>query len=427
METTPQQVQRVYLQLTFLATFAASVIRGIDALFLLDAGLRTDQVFAVYAFLTAGTVLFEIPTGAVADVKGRRTSYLIGAVSLAASTLAYWFLWQSGAGFIWFALATFLFGIAFTFFSGATEAWLVDALAATGFDGEIESVFAKNQVVLGAAMLVGTLSGGLLAQLTNLGVPYLLRAGLLVATVVLAYRSMHDLGFTPHDGGSFVQSIRQTTRASIDLGLRVAPIRWMTIAGAFLFAVIGFVFYGMQPYLLELYGDESAFVVASIAATIVAGAQILGGISSGFVRRHFSTRTGLILAASVVGATGVIAIGFSRNFYVVIALLTFWSMAIAVIFPVRQAYLNAQIDSQNRATVLSVDSLVTSSGGIVAQPTLGRIAGSSGFGTAFVAAGIVQLGALPFLWLARNSCPEGTDVIEVGAASGPEGYQPGGV
>ncbi len=413
MDTSPQQVQRVYLTLTFLATFAASIIRGIDALFLLDAGLRTDQVFLVYAFLTAGTVLFEIPTGAVADVKGRRLSYLIGAAALAASTLAYWFLWQTGAGFIWFAAATFLFGVAYTFFSGATEAWLVDALAATGFEGEIESVFAKNQVALGVAMLTGTLAGGLLAQLTNLGVPYLLRAGLLVATLVVAFRSMHDLGFTPHADESFVRSIRQTTKVSIDLGLRVASIRWMTIAGAFLFAVMGFVFYGMQPYLLELYGDESAYVVASIAATIVAGAQILGGMSSGFVRSKFTSRTGLIAAASIVSATAVIAIGFSRNFYLVIALLTFWSMAVAVIFPVRQAYLNAQIDSQNRATVLSVDSLVSSAGGIVAQPTLGRIANGSGFGTAFMAAGIVQLGALPFLWLARNRCPDGSDRITI--------------
>ena len=90
--------------------FAASVIRGIDALFLLDAGLGPAEVFTVYAFLTAGTVLFEIPTGAVADVRGRRLSYLVGAFALAVGTLFYWYLWTVEASFLWFALATFAFG-----------------------------------------------------------------------------------------------------------------------------------------------------------------------------------------------------------------------------------------------------------------------------------------------------------------------------
>src|SRR4029079_1012894 len=103
----------------------------------------------------AGMVLFEVPTGIVADTVGRRASYLLGTVTLSASTLLYVLLWQLEAPFWQWAVVSILIGLGFTFFSGAVEAWLVDALSATGFTGELESVFARGQVVTGAAMLTG--------------------------------------------------------------------------------------------------------------------------------------------------------------------------------------------------------------------------------------------------------------------------------
>ncbi len=414
-------VRRTFLTLTFLATFAASVIRGIDALFLLDAGLSASEVFAVYAFMTVGTAFFEIPTGAVADIKGRRISYLIGAMALAIGTFFYWYLWNVGAGFIWFALATFGFGVAFTFFSGATEAWLVDALDATGYTGELEDVFARNQIALGAAMLSGTLLGGLLAQVTNLGVPYLLRAALLLVTFAVAFRAMHDLGFEPHESGSFVKAIGQTTRDSLQYGWNVTPVRWMTLGGAFTFATMGFIFYAMQPYLLELYGDSEAYLVASVAATIVAGAQMVGGATSGVVRRRFSSRTTLIMVLTGVGAGLVALIGIAGNFWAAVAALVLWSVVFAIVFPVRQAFLNAQIDSHHRATVLSVDSLVSSSGSIPASPALGRVADLYGYSASFIVAAAVQVVALPFLARARVTCPDHTDQIEPVLGAAPAG------
>ena len=73
-----RKVQRTYLLLTLLSTLAASFIWGINTLFLLDAGLSNTEAFAANAFFTAGQVLFEVPTGVVADVYSRRLSILIG-------------------------------------------------------------------------------------------------------------------------------------------------------------------------------------------------------------------------------------------------------------------------------------------------------------------------------------------------------------
>ena len=126
-----QQIQRTYLTLTVLTTLSASFIWGINTLFLLDAGLNNTEAFAANAAFTLGMVIFEVPTGVVADVQGRRFSFMLGALTLLVSTLLYLFMWSTSAPFLGWALASILLGLGFTFFSGATEAWLVDALHAT--------------------------------------------------------------------------------------------------------------------------------------------------------------------------------------------------------------------------------------------------------------------------------------------------------
>src|SRR5215217_2607487 len=143
---TSRSIQRTYLLLMLGNTLAASLIWGINTIFLLDAGLSNLEAFAANAFFTVGMVLFEVPTGIVADTVGRRASYLLGTVTLAVATLLYVLLWQLAASFWAWALVSVLIGLGFTFFSGAVEAWLVDALHATGYDGELDSVFARGQV-----------------------------------------------------------------------------------------------------------------------------------------------------------------------------------------------------------------------------------------------------------------------------------------
>src|SRR6186713_2060175 len=151
MTATPAAVQRTYLTLTLLTTFSASFIWGVNTLFLLDAGLDNAQAFAANAFFSAGQVLFEIPTGVVADTRGRRFSFLLGSATLLFSTLLYLVMWQVRAGLLGWAIASILLGLGFTFFSGATEAWLVDALTFTGVKDSLQSVLARGQMVGGAA------------------------------------------------------------------------------------------------------------------------------------------------------------------------------------------------------------------------------------------------------------------------------------
>ena len=421
MPDSAKTVERTYLVLTLLTTLASSFIWGINTIFLLDAGLSNAEAFAANAFFTLGSVLFEIPTGVVADTRGRQFSYVLGAITLIVSTALYLVMWQIHAPLVGWAIASILLGLGFTFFSGATEAWLVDALRATGFTGHLERIFGRAQVVGGAAMLVGTVSGGVIAQATNLGVPYVIRAVMLVLTVVVAIRYMHDLGFSPQRDVGPVAAVRTVIRGSIDGGFRNPPVRWLMLAAPFSAGAGIFVFYAAQPYLLQLYGDPTAYGVAGLAAAIVAGVQIVGGLTVSRVRRLFDRRTTAVLLGTVVNVVLLVLLGVTQSFVAALILLAGWSFVYAVSSPLRQAFINGLIPSEQRATVLSFDSLMGSAGGVVAQPALGRVADVSGYGPAYVvSAGITAL-ALPFVLLARRehaaSDPIGPDEPDEAAAS----------
>src|SRR5688572_18494443 len=295
---TPASIQRVYYGLLLGNTLAASLIWGINTIFLLDAGLSNLEAFAANAFFTAGMVIFEVPTGIVADTVGRRFSYLLGTVTLTVTTLLYVMLWQIEGPFWAWALVSLLLGLGFTFFSGAVEAWLVDALAATGYDGPLETVFGKGQVVTGIAMLTGSVAGGFIAEQASLGTPFVVRGAVLAVMFAVAWRLMHDLGFTPAKGDRPLVAMRRVAAASIDYGWRVPAVKWLTVEALFIGGVGIYGFYALQPYLLELYGDPEAYQVAGLVAAIVAGAQILGGAAAPLIRRRFRRRTSALIGTA---------------------------------------------------------------------------------------------------------------------------------
>jgi MFS family permease len=251
-------------------------------------------------------------------------------------------------------------------------------------------------------MLCGSIAGGVIAQVTNLGVPYVLRALLLAITFGLAFAWMRDVGFTPARGKRPMQEVMNVLRGSIEHGLANRPVRWVMLEAPFTGGVSIYAFYAMQPYLLELYGDQRAYGIAGLAAAIVAGAQIAGGLLVPHISRIFRRRTSVLLVAITVSTAMLAAMGLVPRFVVVTALLVLWGLMFAAVMPVRQAYLNGLIGSRERATVLSFDSLLGSGGAVIAQPILGRVADAWSYPASYVACAAIQALALPFVWLARR-------------------------
>ncbi len=413
MRVSSGQILKTYITLTLLSTFASSFIWGINTLFLLDAGLSITGAFAANAFFTVGQVIFEVPTGIVADTIGRRASYLLGSATLFVSTVLYLYLWQINGQFVWWALVSVLLGLGFTFFSGATEAWLVDGLKATGYKQNLENAFAKGQIASGIAMLSGTVAGGVIAQTTNLGVPYILRSVVLAITFIVTLILMHDVGFKPRKSKSITKEMGGIFKASLDHGLRNPPVRWIMLTGPFTMGVLYYAFYAMQPYLLELYGNNSSYAIAGLAAAIVAGTQIIGGLTVPWIKKVFKKRTSFLFFNIAAGAVVLAAIGLTSNFWIVLVLLALWGALFAASIPVRQSYINGLISSEQRATVLSSENLLSSAGAAVFQPALGKTADVWGYASSYIVGAAIELIALPFVLLAKRTNPKSDTIVPI--------------
>src|SRR5919106_828884 len=330
----PRRIIRTYLLITALFTLSASLIWGINTLFLLDAGLDIFEVFLANAAFTAAMALFEVPTGVVADTRGRRISFLLSEAVLLVGTLAYVGVAAIHGGLLLFCLAGVILGLGFTFYSGAVEAWLVDALRAAGFRDELDRVFARAGIVGEVATIVGTVAGGVLGTF-DLAIPYLVRAALLAGAFAVGFTMMHDFGFTPRTLRlkGIVGEMRKVARAGITFGWRVPSVRILVLGS---FVMSGFFFwawYAWPPYFLCLLGRDLIWVTGVIAAlfslAMIGGNALVGRLVHPGVRR-----TSILIGASIVLTGAMVTVGGIHLFWVAVPAFLVAALVAGVLMPV---------------------------------------------------------------------------------------------
>jgi MFS family permease len=428
------RVIRTYLVINGIFTLSASLIWGINTLFLLDAGLSIFEVFIANAVFTAAMALFEIPTGVVADTRGRRASFLLSEITLAIGTLAYVGAAEVGGSLFLFCLTGVILGLGYTFYSGAVEAWFVDALKATGYEKELDPVFARASVVSSVAMIVGTVGGGLLGQL-DLSLPYIARAILVLMAFAVGFRTMHDLGFTPrtlHLHG-IVGEMRKVAKVGITYGWRSPAVRLLVINSFITFGFFSWAWYAWQPYFLELYGDDAVWLSGVIAAFFalagIAGNELVGRIAAPGRRR-----TTILLAGAAASAATMVATGAIRSFWITVPIFLLGGVVSGILTPVRQTYLHASIPTSERATLVSFDSLMGSLGSVGGQTGLGYLSQERSIPVSFVVGGLTTLLSIPIFGRLRAldepadhitaAAPEREAILDDALVGAPQEEQP---
>jgi MFS family permease len=391
----PKRVIRSYLVISGLFTLSASLIWGINTLFLLHAGLSIFEVFVANAAFTAAMALFEVPTGVVADTRGRRASFLLSEATLAVGTLAYVGVAAIHGGLLLFCLAGVILGLGYTFYSGAVEAWLVDALKATGYRHELDGVFAKASIVSSIAMIVGTVGGGLLGQL-DLSIPYLVRVGLVLMAFAVGFRTMHEIGFTPRAMRlqGIVREMRKVGRAGVTYGWQEPAIRLLVMESFVTWGFFSWAWYAWQPYFLELYGKDAIWL-SGLIASLFALAGIVGNGLVSRLAKPGRRRTTILLGAAAISTATMVATGAVRHFWVTVPVFLLGAVAGGILQPVRQTYLHHSIPTSERATLVSFDSLVGSLGSVGGQTGLGYLSQERSIPVGFVLGGLATILAVP--------------------------------
>ena len=357
---TPKKIINTFLSLTAVTTVANSLIWGVNTLFLLAAGMNIFQVMIINAAFTTGQLIFNIPTGVIADTIGRRASYLLSTATILASTLAYVVVGYYHLGIVAFMLASIFLGLGFTFYTGAVDAWMVDALHHLNYKGEIDPIFARGGIVFGASMLVGTTMGGILGQYA-LWLPYVVRAFLLIPAFLIGLFYIKEIGFTPMKlkASQFGEAFKRITMAGVKyvLGDRVVLLLMLSTFVQGLFFIYGF--YSWQKYFLDL------------------------------------------LHMNLVWVAGVIA-ALTTNFFVAVALYLVFTAAFGCMTPIKASWLNSRIPSEQRATLISMDSNFSDVGGTIGQLGLGYISQAISIPFAWLLGGAVQLAGWPLIYAAKR-------------------------
>lgn len=398
-----RKIIRTYFIITGIYNLSASLIWGVNTLFLLDAGLDIFQVFIANAVFTASMSLFEIPTGVLADTRGRRTSFLLSVVVVMLGTLGYVAASIFHTGLWLFVVMSIVLGLGYTFYSGAVEAWLVDALNATGYEGKLDVVFSQGAMVFGVAMLIGAVGGGALGNI-NLALPFVVRAVLLAVVFCVSYIMMHDLGFSPRplDWSTVLPEMQAVARDSLKFGWGKPTVRLLMGVSLVQMGYMIWGFYAWQPYFLDLLGQDAPWV-AGVVAALISLATIAGNALASRLSGIVGRRTTILLGGSVITSAATVAVGLTGSFWIAVSLFLLTMVMFGMMQPIKQAYLHGCIPSDKRATVVSFDSLVGSGGGVVGQTGLGWLSQNASIASGYVVGGAFTLLALPVLGLLRRA------------------------
>jgi DHA3 family tetracycline resistance protein-like MFS transporter len=398
-----KQTIRIYSATRFLTSFAFGTILPVYVLYFRHHQLDLFEIALLAAVFEASILVFEMPTGLVADIYGRRISVVLSAVFSLASGLIF-ISFPLLAGFI---VAEIVGGLGETLRSGALEAWLVDSLKAEGREEKIKSAFAQGTKFKTGGNLLGLILGGYLASLSMKLVWVPFTAIFLILCLFLALRMREEYELKKGTPERVTSKLWETLREST----RVLKSQRLILALVLLSLFSEFAFETISQFW-QVHFDENLLVPTQYFGWVLAAASILTillmdkiTVLSGKFRGEVSSL--IILEGLFLLSLLVVAVTVSP----LMAVIFFVLLQSFVSFkePIFLDLYNKHIPSAQRATLLSFQSLVGSTGEVLSGLCIGVIALkfglriTFGFGTAVLLAGVT---AFLFLISSRSGRSE---------------------
>ena len=397
----------VYLFIEFSTSTFFSMMFVVTSLYEATvAGLTPVQLILVGTTLEVSAFLFEVPTGIVADVYSRRLSIIIGYVLMGAGFLVEGLF----PSFLPILLAQVIWGLGYTFTSGASQAWISDEIG----EDEANKLFLRARQVGLSAALVGMFLAMLIGA-SNVALPLQVGAvGVILIGLTLVF-IMPETGFhpTPREDRNTWQHMWHTFRQGVDT-VRGRP-RLMNIV------FIG-LFYGIYSegfdrlwvkHLLDTFELPVFFgsnQVAFFAALRVAG-TLLSILVVRFVEKRVDSTNPSAIGRAMLLSTGGISLallGFALSPILALSLLLYLAIDALreVRGPLQTAWINQKLDSRVRATVHSMFGQVDAIGQVMGGPIVAVIAAAGSAVASLVTSSLLLTPALYFIGRANAPSPD---------------------
>ncbi len=374
-----------------------------------ERGLSLGQVTLIDVPFWTSIILLQIPAAAIADRWGRKPTLIAAAAAMAAAVTFFGL-----ATDFWLILGSYLiWGVSFALLSGTESAFIYDSLKAVGRESEYARIYGRGWAVATVGGLTGTLLGAPIADATSLPFPIVLSGGLAFFAVVAAFMFKEPL---VRDEEKVHPSYGQIIREAVGIVRRRPAVRYgIMYFGLITVGHIGPIFF-FQPFLLEHDVDlgqvgiwQTPMRLAAVAAALLAH-RLISGLGE---RRTFYG-----MAVALVAAYALLATWDSVYAQVAFPVL---SATVVLSQPTVTNLLNRMVESDQRATVISLTSLVRSMVLIPSAPLLGALADES-LRAAFAAGGIIVavLGVpllaawTPYLGREKAGEPAGAEPVAAG-------------
>lgn len=379
----------VAFRLSFAFSFATYVV------FLLSRGLNIFQTSLINMVFFFTLFVFEIPTGAIADVFGRKLSVILAGV-LTALGFFFYYVSQSFWGF---ALAEATLAIGSTLSSGAFQAWLVDKLKFHGYQGELKKIFSYEQAFDGAATIVGGVLGAYLGKF-NLAWPWLAGAIAMCLATVIAQVLMKEEYFVRREFSwrHGWQAMRQVAKSSWHYGVSNKQVRFLILIGVVQFFAVQAPNMQWQPYFSKYLGNSFGL------GGIFAGLSIfmmLGAILAPRMSKLVPNEKKLLLMAQLFIGLMIVAAAVGQTLLLTLGFFLAHEFGRGAFKPIKDQYLNDNISSSEiRATLISFESMSHHIGGFLGLLLAGYLGQVFSINVAWVASGAILIVAS--LALAKN-------------------------
>ena len=412
----PAGARRVFLLLTFTRWFPVGILASLIVLWILEQGLSVSTALLAFSFQGLLIFLLELPTSGFADAFGRRPVFVAAAVINVVASI----MLLVADSFWSFALAAALQGVFRALDSGPLEAWYVDTVHATEPGADVDGALSAQGTVLGGSIAVGAvISGGLVAWhplpvesalvLPILGWIVLNIVHLLAVIVLMKEPRTHVDATGVHRAMASVREAPRVVRDGLGL-VRHNRVLLGLVVVEFFWSTGMVVFETFQPIrLAELVGGEER-AGALVGPVTAAGWAVfaLGSALAGLTSRRIGVSRTAILSR-VLNGLGAVVMGLAVGPVGLIAAYLFTYGLHGTAGPMHDSLLHRQAEARNRATVLSISSMVAFAAFSVVAPLMGLLAETTSVQVAMVTAGAVSvLGAFFYLPALRAERHAGT-------------------
>ena len=365
------------------------------------AHLDPLQLVLVGTMLEASVFLFEVPPGVVADAFSRRLSILIGIAMIGLGFIVEGTFPRFDA----ILAAQFLWGVGYTFTSGATQAWISDEIG----EERAGRAFLRGAQIENVGGLAGIALGAVLGSIA-INLPIVAGGAIIIALAAFLALIMQEHGFkpVPKENRNSFQHMAEILRQGIAM-TRKRPVLWIILLSGAIHGAYSEGFdrlwtaHMLNDIVLPTIGTLQPVAIFA-AMRIVSALLGIGAIQIAHKRldpsNHRAVASTLFLLSALI-VVGVIAFAFAQDFLIAVAMFWLVSLGRRAVGPIYDAWVNQRLDSQVRATVISMSSQADALGQIAGGPAVGAIGSIVSVTAAIATSGVILA---PVLWLyARTS------------------------